>query len=104
MEENTNKQEKKPWEMEKSLVEVLESYDCKINREEGDYYQIEFYDMEGQLVESDFEKKRFEGMPYQAKIDTEFWVVIYKIKGGETQVSTWPVADYWHESWKERIE
>jgi len=97
-----NDSEKKPWEMEKSLVNVINSYDATIIGEEKDgKYPIEFYDTDGGIVEALLEKEKFEGLPHSIAKGTEFFVVIYSIKGrtGLT-ISTWPIAKYWHESWK----
>lgn len=93
---------KKPWEMDKSLVDVVKAYRSEIiSEKDKDNYHIEFYDYDMSVVESSLEKEKFEVLPYPVGIGTHFWIVFYKLKREkEIKSICWPVAEYWHESWK----
>jgi hypothetical protein len=92
---------KHPWEMDKSLVEIILSFDSKVVADIGDSYAIEMFDPEGNCIEADLEKYKFDILPHEVEEGTHFWLVEYKIKNREPEVSVWPVAKYWHESWRE---
>ncbi len=90
-----------PWELEKSRVEVIKSYDAIIVDDENDCYAIEFIDYDGSIVEADLPKKEFKDLPHPVKIGTHFFVVVYRMKDfSGMSVRVWPVAKFWHPSWK----
>lgn len=91
----------KPWEMESKDVDIIESYDAEVIGERGKEYSIEFIDPDGKFVEALLPKIEFDWLPHEIGIGTNFWIVIYYTKDkNRMKMSTWPVAKYWHESWK----
>lgn len=98
-------EDKQPWEMEMSLVEVLEALDAQIDgdAEEGDYF-IHFFDPEGNRVEAMLKGEYYEGMLYEAREGAHFWIVVYRVGNEDIKASVWPIADYWHESWRKETE
>lgn len=93
-----------PWEMDKSLVDVLRCYDGMMigeNKKDKRYYDVELFDEDGSRIEEEVSKQLFKNMPYPVKEEgTHFWLVLYKIKNKpRTNFSAWPVAEYWHKSW-----
>jgi len=96
--------ESRPWELEKSRIEVIRSYDATIVDDENDCYAIEFIDYDGSIVEADLPKKEFKDLPHPVKIGTHFFVVVYRMKDfSGMSVSVWPVAKFWHPSWRTKV-
>ena len=97
---------KQPWEMNKSLVNVIKAYGSKITGELKDgKYSVDFTDFDGTIVEAELEKEKFDVLPYSVGEGTRFWIVFYKLKEREEiKATTWPVAKYWHESWRKAGE
>ncbi len=90
-----------PWDMDKSLVDVIQSYDSRIVGESDGHYDIMFFDKDRNLIEARLFKNEFESLPYKAGMGTHFSIVLYKVKGVENlNMEVWPVAKYWHESWR----
>ena len=100
MEIEESKQKLEPWEMKKSLVEIVESIDMEIIGEVNEKYLVGCCDSDCQYFDVEIPKNKFKELPHQVKVGTHCWLVIYKMKGQkESKISLWPVASYWHKSW-----
>ena len=91
-----------PWEMDKSLVDVIQSYDSQIMGESDDgCYEVQFYDNDANSIEAKILKKEFDSLPYKPEPGSHFFIVLYKVKGvGNLNLDVWPIAKHWHESWR----
>ena len=88
------------WEMDKSEVEVLESFDGEIIGEKGYDFLLKFMESDGTYFEADLPKSEFKYFPHEVGVGTHFWVVVSETDPeDDIDISVWPIAKYWHESW-----
>ncbi|MDD5133457.1 MAG: hypothetical protein PHD81_04465 [Candidatus Nanoarchaeia archaeon] len=94
---------KQPWEMEKSQVEIITSYEAKIIGEidTENRYPVEFSEEDGSTVFTSITKEKFDNFPCPVNLGVHFWIVAYKLKEQPKIINAavWPISKYWHSSW-----
>lgn len=88
------------WELPKSVIQIVLAYDSVINSEEADSYNVDYFEYDGSIAEISLPKSCFSKLPYPVKEGSHFWMVVYIYKN-ELKIALFPVAEYWHESYKE---
>ncbi len=90
-----------PWKRDKSEVELIKNYRAKIVLDKKNLWGVEFIDYDESYITTSISKDKFETLPYECKIGTNFWIVIYRIRSEEEyNFAVWPMKKFWHECWK----
>jgi hypothetical protein len=85
----------KPWELDRSRVYIMESFEAEVVGEDGDQFMVEFHDRDCGIVEATVGMNEFEHMP--AGTLPHFGIVIWRdLETNETHCSAWPLASHWN--------
>jgi hypothetical protein len=95
----------RPWTLDASQVEIIETYEAEIvseiiERSGRQCYVITFPDTDGSLVEAELTKDSFNTFPHPVKCGTCFGMVVFRlaIMPDTTCAGAWPVSKYWNQS------